>query len=65
MSSSVTVRQKKTQWKIVDIFAEGIEINGGIDFCEKPSKKIFKAVVSFLRVCKQKMGEKNVGAGRL
>ena len=38
MSFSGTVRQKKIQWKIVEIFAEGIEINGGIDFCEKPWK---------------------------
>ena len=29
---------KKIQWKIVESFAEGIEINGGIDFCEKSWK---------------------------
>ena len=52
MSFSGTVRQTKIQWKLVETFAEGIEINGGIDVCEKPSKKNFTAVVLFLRVCK-------------
>ena len=52
MSFPRTVRQKKIQWKIVEIFAEGIEIGGGIDVCEKPSEKYFTAVVSFLRVSK-------------
>ena len=58
MSFSGTVRQTKIQWKIVEIFAEGIEIDSGIDVCEKLSKKIITALVSFLRVYKQKMGEK-------
>ena len=50
MSSAGTVRQKKIQWKIVEIFAECIGIDGGIDVCEEPSEKIFTAVVLFLRV---------------
>ena len=50
MSFFGTVRQKKIQWKIVEIFAEGIVIDGGIDVCEKPSKEIFRAEVSFLRI---------------
>ena len=48
MSFSGIVRQKKNQCKIVEIFAKGIEIDGGNDVCEKPSKKNFTAVVSFL-----------------
>ena len=52
MNFSGTVRQKKIQWKSVELFAEGIEIDSGIDVCEKLSEKIFTAVVSFLRVSK-------------
>ena len=40
MSFSGTVRQTKIQWKFVENFAECIGIDGGIDVCEKPSKKI-------------------------
>ena len=52
LNFSGTVRQKKIQWKSVELLAEGTEIDGGIDVCEKPSEKIFTAVVSFLRICK-------------